>query len=339
MGEGMSDSASKHVLVLLAAACVVACRPTGEPDYDAAPVGPVTACVDARVETFATGRDHAVALAADATHVYWIDAGHLDDAERWTPGAIVRAPVTGGAPEQLISGLTAPGSLVVTADHVYWVDDAGTWRARKDGSDGGTPRAILDAHTASEIVIRGGRIYWRAPGGIGAADLDGANSVVLEASPDTLYLAFTADDSHVYWSTGAAVMRVAVSGGEPEIVAPLIAAQLEVTSTNLYVAADAPDAARVARVALSDNAVTELLTVDGWNPRLSIAGGEVVVAYQASTASGCGIVAQVPSAPGEAPVLATDPGEIAALLVTDRHVWWSSTDAGDVTGTIRRLVR
>ncbi|MEM6293126.1 MAG: hypothetical protein AAGA54_17755 [Myxococcota bacterium] len=65
----------------------------------------------APARALATGQTTPKHLAADDTHVYWVEAGS---------GSIVRAPKAGGPVEVLATGQQGAGALAMDATHVYW---------------------------------------------------------------------------------------------------------------------------------------------------------------------------------------------------------------------------
>ena len=65
--------------------------------------------------TLATGPSFPVALAADATHLYWTTIGG--------EGAVMRVALAGGPPEMLASNQVWPTAIAVDARSVYWSVD------------------------------------------------------------------------------------------------------------------------------------------------------------------------------------------------------------------------
>ncbi len=98
-------------------------------------------------------------------------------------GEIRMADVSSGIVETIVTGDSDPAELALDNDFVYW-GSHGTGSIRKLPRKGNVAVDILASH---------------------------------QAGPDRL----TVDDSHVYWTTAysCGVMRVAKTGGEPEIIA------------------------------------------------------------------------------------------------------------------------
>jgi Abnormal spindle-like microcephaly-assoc'd, ASPM-SPD-2-Hydin len=116
-----------------------------------------------------TGPDPS-ALAADGSHIYWVNAGQ---------GAIGRATAIGGAVTQrFIAGLVKPTGLAlgVNGAYMYWSSAAGTiGRANYDGT-GIDNRFITGADHPRAVAVDASHIYWvNANGTIGRADLDGTD--------------------------------------------------------------------------------------------------------------------------------------------------------------------
>jgi hypothetical protein len=100
----------------------------------------------------AGNQDYPVALAVDATGVYWGTTG----------GALMRAPLDGGAPVTLATGSSQITSVVLDDTHVYWACGA-IESAPKDAVDASATALVADAG-ARTIAVAGGALYWVALG-------------------------------------------------------------------------------------------------------------------------------------------------------------------------------
>ena len=134
---------------------------------------------------------------------------------------IVRTNLVTNAQSTLISGLTSPSSLVVDADHIYWVDGLrrAIGRASLDGSQ--VDRTFIPwtgGNAPSGLAVDAGHIYWTdaASREIGRAALDGS-----DADPYFMYAySPTADGpsgiavagGRIYWSAGPAIFAGSLDG-------------------------------------------------------------------------------------------------------------------------------
>jgi hypothetical protein len=104
----------------------------------------------------------------------------------------------------------APGSVAVSADHIYWSDSAGGMigRANLDGTGVRKSFMVTGAVHVSDLAISGGKIYWLASntvnyhgvGSIGRASLDGSSiepAFITAPGGGTGYIGV--DATHLYW--------------------------------------------------------------------------------------------------------------------------------------------
>jgi hypothetical protein len=94
-------------------------------------------------------RREPVALAADRTFLYWVDAGHFGSDTQIADGGLWRMPLAGGAPEQLLGDLDTPSSLIVTETTILIADSV-------DHTEG--IRVVPKAGGPSPLLWRGGRV-------------------------------------------------------------------------------------------------------------------------------------------------------------------------------------
>lgn len=337
------------VAVLALCAVVPACGlysgdgAPGDDDYvDESPDGAPPSCppgeADGSVETVAFDRDRPVAIAADATHVYWIEAGHLDENGNPTAGSLVRAALDGGPPVLVVGQLSWPSALAVHDGFVYWSDRDGLWRV---ATSGGPPTAISATVVAFELAVQDGRVYWTSvqPSQVGVVDVDGDGLAVIDDAADTDYFALTVDATHLYWGTGSEVFRAPIAGDGPaEVVYARIASQLVRAGDHLFVADDLDG--RVARVDLADGSSVNLMPGDGRNIAIALDGDDVLRTSHALDGEACGVIARAPTTPGPSTVLVGGQERISGVVVTDTHVWWASEgQSRGATGAIRRLPR
>jgi hypothetical protein len=116
-------------------------------------------------------------VAVDARYVYWTQARGT------VGGAVMRAPLDGGAPVAVATQLPSPQAIAVDGAGLYWTDYSGS--ASANGTifmaplDGGALRVLATGQSSPDgIATDGARVYW-ANCGVGA---DGG-SVMAIAKP------------------------------------------------------------------------------------------------------------------------------------------------------------
>ncbi len=203
------------------------------------------------VETVADGQAEPARLAVFDGNVYWTNAGD---------GTIGVAPVNGAeAPTMIASDQMRPGRISVDETGVYWTDeDAGT--VMHVGLDGSALATIADGQgLPSGIALGDGVVVWAAAGATGAAihraALDGSEAMILATDPGWAPQDVAVRDGFVYWADAGsrAVMRIPVSGGEPELIAEHL-----VTPRGIAV-----DDARVAWTSFDDRGAVGVASLDG----------------------------------------------------------------------------
>jgi hypothetical protein len=149
-----------------------------------------------------------IAIAVDATNVYWTD----DSA----PG-VLKVPVSGGTPTTLASG-TVPQGIAIDATSVYWAD-SGAGATFESCAGIGT---VTSNGTITKVPLSGG-----TPTTLASGRLCPFNIVV--------------DGTSVYWSEGMgnggiSLMKVPLGGGAPVTLASSVGsvAGLAVGATSLY---------------------------------------------------------------------------------------------------------
>ena len=189
---------------LLLSACAV------EPELEETSAGAIV--VGAEVLTDQAGAP--VGLAADATHLYWIDAA----GER-----LQRMPKAGGAIQTLATGAQGlwPWAIAVDATHVYWID-TGEGAVRKTPRAGGATTTLATdqgdligiACDSSYIYVsgstaNGGRVRRIAKWG-GAAQTIATASYPSAIAADGFFVYIA--DAHVLAGSNR-ILRVPRSGG------------------------------------------------------------------------------------------------------------------------------
>ena len=148
--------------------------------------GPITQLAD--------GQPSPTHVAVDATYLYWTN--HVAP-----NGSIMRVPLTGGAPEPVVSNQAQPYGLAVDATNIYWTNTG--------------------AGTVMQMPLGGGAPITLAQG---------------QVSPYSLVV----DEGNVYFTTfdggqSGTIMKVPIGGGIPEIkLADATSYNIAVDATSVY---------------------------------------------------------------------------------------------------------
>ena len=164
-------------------------------------------------------------MAVDSTSVYFTAEGSINGGN----GAVVKAPLDGGAPITLASGQDLPFGVAVDALNVYWTDeDDGTVRMLP--LDGGPAATLASGQPLpTHIAVSAAGAYWVDYGACGpiddAGDIGCSGSVMTAplggGAPTTLASELTypdriaVDSANAYFTTGpsGSVMKAPLDGG------------------------------------------------------------------------------------------------------------------------------
>jgi hypothetical protein len=119
-------------------------------------------------------------LAVDTTSVYWIDF-------LWNNalgGAVLKAPLAGGTPQMIASGLNVPWDIAVDPSGVYWTTTGtGTDSGAEQGNEGSvmmlgfgnpTPTVLASGQSADRLVVDSANVFWTNEGTPPGGNADGA---------------------------------------------------------------------------------------------------------------------------------------------------------------------
>jgi hypothetical protein len=148
------------------------------------------------------GQDTPWSLALDVGSVYWTNLGLSG------PGSVMRAPLGGGQPETLASGLAHPRGIAVDATGVYVaVAGGGTTQGGGGVDAGAADEAGVEAGAGAGLGASGGIVWLPASGG--------PMQVLATSSfePDRILV----DGTNVYWTepliAGSARIMMVPKGG------------------------------------------------------------------------------------------------------------------------------
>lgn len=171
------------------------------------------------LEVFRSGVPGPTDLALDAANgrVCWTHNNATADSE--THGIQCAALDASSGVEEVISGLSSPFGLAITADAFYWTDmlDGAIRRADLDGSNVSDVLTDLDDPGALAVDPVNERIFWSGFSTItiNRANLDGSGVVTLLPGSPAADLAVDPAAGNVYWTGWIAgdVRRAGVNGG------------------------------------------------------------------------------------------------------------------------------
>ena len=213
--------------------------------------------------TLATGQASARGVAVDGRALYWVTneaSGKVLEYPFGLPGAN-RSPVV------LASGQPSPLAVAVDATHLYWTNtgpSAGQGSVMRVPLDGGVPEALAAGQSPSSLALNSTDLFWAnsvGARGIMRLGLSGGAPATLATSPGTP-TGLALDATHVYWLSGAEVLKVPLGGGAATVLAtgPAPGWAIAVDELNVYwTSADfASMKGTVQRVPLAGGAITTL---------------------------------------------------------------------------------
>ncbi len=148
-------------------------------------------------------------IASDGTNIYWSDFDMQG-------GAFVMAPVGGGTPTVLATGLSNPGDIAIEGSNVYFANSSTLFGTKfwKVPLGGGTPvmLALTTEFNVGDIAVDATNVYWAAYRTIAKAPVGGgAITTVATAQAGASYIAV--DATNIYWVNtdigGGAIMKLA----------------------------------------------------------------------------------------------------------------------------------
>ncbi|WP_437625329.1 hypothetical protein [Sorangium sp. So ce1151] len=251
-------------------------------------------CSDAACQpvVLAEAAGNPLAIAVDATHVYWT---HEDT------GEIMRAPIAGGAPAILVESCPTPG-LAVSEAGIYWTCSP------SGGVEHDVPTGVYSAPLS--------------------APLGGGTPVLLSTAGLEDPVGLALDATSIYVGDNYAVMKLPIQGGAAEELA-LGSGSRRVRVDDTHVYWTNADASSVRKVPIGGGASVALAT--GYFESHEVALDATHV-YWTTPGEGpsVGSVNKVPKEGGTPVALATGQPSPYYIALDKAHVYWVNAGAGEI---------
>jgi hypothetical protein len=286
-------------------------------------------------------------VAVDETFAYWARRGSGD------AGQIVRAPLAGGAPTILVSGVNAE-SVAVDADHLYWTERAfvaGKPSVLRLPKAGGAPEPFAasgeawDLKEAYDIALDDDAVYWTGTSSQCALRKAKRGETIERVACDeeSQKIGLAVDASHVYWVELPRDTRIATTlrrankqanrGGFGEVVASGDTFRPGKHDARTCLAVDAHSAfwlsnhdGTVVRIAKTDGRATTLAADQRDFVSIALGGGFVYWAWAKS-----GEIGGISRVPIDGGTVETVAREIRPSGIAYRHDGLVITTAGELS--------
>jgi hypothetical protein len=264
----------------------------------------------------ASNQTQPIALAIDATNVYWVDKG--------SPGAVMQVPKVGGTPIALATNEDGANTVAVDSGFVYWGHVAGTGpNVSRVPIGGGATFAITTADTyglavdASYVYFSSAnRVIARAPKGGGSA---------MPLATGHFAEQIAVDGTSLYWmeQSISSILSVPLGGGAASTLAtgfsPLAIA---IDAVNVYTTAW--DGA-VRKFALTGGPVTTITAAPTRMVAIAVGPGFVYWSDDSNMT-----IMKAPIGGGPPQLLAANQQSPGALAVDSTRVYWVNVTGGTV---------
>ncbi len=182
------------------------------------------------VTKLATGPDNTVAMAIDATNIYW-----AAQADQSGEGTIMSVPIAGGAVTTLATGQD-PGGLAVDATTVYWTSDSQVFSVPIGG--GTTTNLVPTVFDYTALATGSGDVFLLGSSKVFKEPATGGTPTTLFMGTNT-FAGIAVDSTNVYFSesgTTDGVRKVPIAGGTATTISSYTGAPgaIAVDSTNIY---------------------------------------------------------------------------------------------------------
>jgi hypothetical protein len=322
--------------MILAAAC-------GEPNPSdtCAPGAPFQTPSNGEFDTpvlLATGQSRAWQVAADATHVYWIQRPlESTDTEPWH---LRRVPRSGGDVEELVATPVLWDFVLDDNDVIFSAGlppNNGIFRVAKSG---GAPVEISPAY-AIELYLSGDELFGANNDGVVSVAKTGGQPVTVARWEGRSLLEF--DDSSIYAGVGWDIAKISKLGGAWTTLASFdfLPDPNALDADSIYVFDDTYG--QVWSVPKCGGDAVLLTTFSGFRPRTAVVDdGYVYAAGWSDTAavdggpSSYSIIYRIPKQGGEPVAVVTGAQDAWELAVDASGIYWTTDNAGEVWMAPRR---
>jgi hypothetical protein len=281
----------------------------------------------------ASGLDSPAALVSNGTHVYWVERTR-----------VARVALAGGAVEEVATGLSQGANVALTSGSVYWAD-FGSREVRRAPLGGGVAVTIAtDQGLVPTMVVDPQALYWIDQPEQGNSRVwsinESQDTATLLRAEAAYYEGIVAEDASLYMFRDNQIIRLPLSGGEPEIVASVETGckfELRRQDGDFYWA----DACGGKIDKLSAGATTATVLVTGLTYPMDLAldGGFVYFVDDSQITSEDGIFARVPTSGGQPEILARSQHGPGHVLVVGDDVYWLNLGFWDnaLDGSLMRM--
>jgi hypothetical protein len=152
---------------------------------------------------------YTISLAVSPSYVFYGGSGN----------SVMRVPIQGGTPQPSVASGVPMMRMAADSTYVYWTDTSGG-TVRKVAATGGSVVTLASGENAPfGIALDANNVYWASQGAgtLKKISLNGGTPTLLATGGAREHI--DVDATHVYWTAGNSVMRVAIAGGTPETVA------------------------------------------------------------------------------------------------------------------------
>jgi hypothetical protein len=282
------------------------------------------------VTVIASGQHSPQAIASDGKFVYWVDADSV-------VGAVVKAPVGGGAARYIATNLSTADTEQIALDSakLYVPVDGSILALPSDPASpivGASSSYVVADGKTNAVASDGKSLYWaqatpsvKSSISVVTASLAGGAATTLGTASSPAWRNYLAvDTANVYVTPGAALIaEVGVNGGATTTM-PIRAECLAIDATHIYFT-DA-GAGTVNKMPLHGGPIMVLADEQLGPWRIAVDGAAV---YWGADQNG-GSLMKVAKSGGAATTLATGYGEPRAIAVDGASVYWADPASGRV---------